>query len=281
MTFSPSPRPAGMDRRAAPACRSARPPWPPTDVPVAIPPELLPPSLDVAQAPPVDPVGAGVIVADYLGDAVGRDALLAQLPGQRRAAVAAVLGAIHDPVATPDYANPSTHLTILGGGVLADGTLPAKVVQRMETGLAEANAHPSVPVLVTGGDTGNGVTEASSMRRWLLDNGVADERIIAEDRSWTTLSNAAESRRLLPEVSSLVLVTSESHLRRAVVDFTAAFGPDVTVTGVAAPETPAGPDAEEQRRDTYRDALLWHLLPESAIVDGVPPIAGPGIARIW
>ena len=170
MTFSPSPRPAGMDRRAAPACRSARPPWPPTDVPVAIPPELLPPellppSLDVAQAPPVDPVGAGVIVADCLGDAVGRDALLAQLPGQRRAAVAAVLGAIHDPVATPDYANPSTHLTILGGGVLADGTLPAKVVQRMETGLAEANAHPSVPVLVTGGDTGNGVTEASSMRR--------------------------------------------------------------------------------------------------------------------
>lgn len=150
---------------------------------MAIPPELLPPSLDVAQAPPVDPVGAGVIVADYLGDAVGRDALLAQLPGQRRAAVAAVLGAIHDPVAAPDYANPSTHLTILGGGVLADGTLPAKVVQRMETGLAEANAHPSVPVLVTGGDTGNGVTEASSMRRWLLDNGVADERIIAEDRS--------------------------------------------------------------------------------------------------
>lgn len=76
------------------------------DVPVAIPPELLPPSLDVAQAPPVDPVGAGVIVADYLGDAVGRDALLAQLPGQRRAAVAAVLGAIHDPVAAPDYADP-------------------------------------------------------------------------------------------------------------------------------------------------------------------------------
>lgn len=191
------------------------------DVPVAIPPELLPPSLDVAQAPPADPMGAGVIVADYLGDAVGRDALLAQLPGQHRAAVAAVLGTIHDPVATPDYANPSTHLTILGGGVLADGTLPAKVVQRMETGLAEANAHPSVPVLVTGGDTGNGVTEASSMRRWLLDN------------------------------------------------------------GVAAPETPAGPDTEEQRRDVYRDALLWHLLPESVIVDGVPPIAGPGIARIW
>ena len=105
--------------------------------------------------------------------------------------------------------------------MLADGILPAKVVQRIKTGLAEANAHPSVPVLVTGGDTGNGVTEASSMRRWLLDN------------------------------------------------------------GVAAPETPAGPDAEEQRRDIYRDALLWHLLPESAIVDGVPPIAGPGIARIW
>ncbi|HHU44669.1 MAG TPA: YdcF family protein [Actinomycetales bacterium] len=187
---------------------------------MAIPPELLPPSLDVAQAPPVDPVGAGVIVADYLGDAVGRDALLAQLPGQRRAAVAAVLGAIHDPVATPDYANPSTHLTILGGGVLADGTLPAKVVQRMETGLAEANAHPSVPVLVTGGDTGNGVTEASSMRRWLLDNGVADERIIAEDRSWTTLSNAAESRRRraaprhLPGRPAVAPAAGERHRRR-------------------------------------------------------------------
>lgn len=212
---------------------------------VDIPAELLPPGYDPEATPPVDPVGAGIIIADYLGDAATRDKLIAGLPEHRRAAMQTIIDAIHRPIGEPDYADPTTHITVLGG------------------------------------DTGNGVTEASSMRAWLVDAGISPDRIVAEDRSWTTLSNAAESRRLLPDVTSLVLVTSGSHLRRAVVDFTAAFGPGTAITGTPAPEPAEAPDADAQRRDTYRDALLWHLLPESVIVDGVPPIAGPGVSRFW
>lgn len=225
--------------------------------------------------------GATLVIADYLGDAATRDKLIAGLPEHRRAAMQTIIDTIHRPIGEPDYADPTTHITVLGGGVGDDGTLPDVVLDRLETGLAEATANPGAPILVTGGDTGNGVTEASSMRAWLVDAGISPDRIVAEDRSWTTLSNAAESRRLLPDVTSLVLVTSGSHLRRAVVDFTAAFGPGTAITGMPAPEPAGAPDADAQRRDTYRDALLWHLLPESVIVDGVPPIAGPGVSRFW
>ncbi|WP_295625296.1 YdcF family protein [uncultured Corynebacterium sp.] len=251
------------------------------ETPLNVPDELLPDGIGDGRTPPSDPVGAGIIVADYLGDAQSRDALLAQLPEHRRAEVRAVVDAIHAPVPEPDYSDPTTHLTVLGGGVDPDGTLPTKVVQRLDAALAEAEANPDVPILVTGGDTGTGVTEASAMRAHLIDHGIAADRIVVEDRSWTTLSNAAESRRLLPDVDALVLVTSQSHVHRAIVDFTAAFGPDARITGVAAPETPAGPDLDEQRDEIYRDALLWHLLPESVIVDGVPPVAGPGVERNW
>ena len=190
---------------------------------VDIPAELLPPGYDPEATPPVDPVGAGIIIADYLGDAATRDKLITGLPEHRRAAMQTIIDAIHRPIGEPDYADATMHITVLGGGVGDDGTLPDVVLDRLETGLAEATANPGAPILVTSG----------------------------------------------------------SHLRRAVVDFTTAFGPGTAITGTPAPEPAGAPDADAQRRDTYCDALLWHLLPESVIVDGVPPIAGPGVSRFW
>ena len=93
------------------------------------------------------------------------------------------------------------------------------------------------------------------MRDWLVDNGVSAGRILVEDRANSTVTNARYSRELLPDAGAVIVVTSENHIHRAVVDFTLAFGTEVA--GVGAPNDP--PTAMPGLLWTYRDAVNWFL----------------------
>lgn len=63
--------------------------------------------------------------------------------------------------------------------------------RRVLTGLAVAQMYPHSPIIVTGGNPQNGVTEAAQMRRMLLTlNFPPDSRIIVEDRANSTVQNA-------------------------------------------------------------------------------------------
>lgn len=79
--------------------------------------------------------------------------------------------------------------------------------------------------------------------------------LLVEDRSRSTVDSASLTRELLPAADAVIVVTSENHLPRAVVDFTLAFGPQVA--GVSAPNDP--PTALPGVLWTYRDAVHWFL----------------------
>jgi uncharacterized SAM-binding protein YcdF (DUF218 family) len=76
-----------------------------------------------------------------------------------------------------------------------------------------------------------GPSNAEAMRREALKAGVANEDIITEELSATTKQNAENTRQIFTEndISSVILVTSAYHQRRASLEFKARAGQAVTV----------------------------------------------------
>ncbi|PND59277.1 hypothetical protein CRM90_03875 [Mycobacterium sp. ENV421] len=132
-----------------------------------------------------------------------------------------VVPAAHaEPVAAAkDFSNPA--IVILGYGLLPDGSMRMILRRRVLTGLAVAQMYPHSPIIVTGGNPQNGVTEAAQMRRMLLMLNFPDSRIIVEDRANSTVQNAQFSVPLAKKAgtSGIILVTSSTHQGRADGDF--------------------------------------------------------------
>ncbi|BBY17686.1 YdcF family protein [Mycolicibacterium litorale] len=118
-------------------------------------------------------------------------------------------------VAVKDFSKPA--IVILGYGLEPDGTMRAILRRRVITGLTVAQFFPQSPVIVTGGNPRNGVTEAAAMRRMLMMLGFPAHRIIVEDRANSTVQNARFSVPLAKEAgtSGIILVTSSTHQDRA------------------------------------------------------------------
>lgn len=126
--------------------------------------------------------------------------------------------------AVKDFSNPA--VVILGYGLNPDGTMRAILRRRVLTGLAVAQFFPQSPVIVTGGNSQSGKTEAEQMRRMLLILGFPDNRIIVEDKANSTVQNAQFSVPLAKQAgtSGIILVTSTTHQGRADGDFVDAGG---------------------------------------------------------
>ena len=94
---------------------------------------------------------------------------------------------------------------------------------RVRAGKSQAELTTSAPIVVSGGVPKKGITEASAMQKWLVDNGVDASRITTEDKSGSTVANAQNTAAILAGkgVRDIILVTSPSHIRRAAADFAA------------------------------------------------------------
>ncbi|WP_083889458.1 YdcF family protein [Nocardia pneumoniae] len=137
-----------------------------------------------------------------------------------------VLGAIRAAVATlpnplPALAGPETGIVVLGYGLLPDGSPRPELVNRLTAAWLQSIAAPFSPIVVTGGNPQNGITEAGAMRDWLIAHGVPAARIHVESGAGSTVQNALFSTRMLRDVgaTSAIVVTSPNHIRRAVADF--------------------------------------------------------------
>lgn len=83
-------------------------------------------------------------------------------------------------------------------------------------------------IACTGGGTAaedETATEAGRMAEWLMENGVAPERVIVEDKSVTTAQNAIYTFDILeasyPQVKELVIVSSDYHIATGTLLFEA------------------------------------------------------------
>lgn len=114
---------------------------------------------------------------------------------------------------------------VLGSALTSSGNVSTKLERRLKLALKALQAYPNAKVVVSGGAPRNGVTEAAAMQAWLLDKGVAKDRIIAETKSSSTVGNARYSMEILAGLggfTSYTVVTDSSHIRRASVLFLAA-----------------------------------------------------------
>lgn len=111
---------------------------------------------------------------------------------------------------TYDYA------IILGAKVNKE--VPSVSLQyRLDAALTYALEYTHVQLVLSGGQgPGEDITEAEAMKRYLMNNGIAEDRLIMEDASTSTYENIAFTLEKIPtEIHGITLITSDYHLTRA------------------------------------------------------------------
>jgi tetratricopeptide (TPR) repeat protein len=112
-------------------------------------------------------------------------------------------------------------IVILGYALADDGSMRQPLIERLKVGLAVAKQYPNSKIIVTGGVPKQGITEADAMSNWLISQGVEKDRIILENKSTDTVENALFTTAILEKegIKDVTLVTSASHMRRALTVF--------------------------------------------------------------
>lgn len=116
------------------------------------------------------------------------------------------------------YNDEADIVIILGARVYGSTPSPALSL-RLEKALVYLKATQK-PVIVVSGAQGNGedVTEASAMKRYLVERGISEGRIILEEESTNTFENIRNSLNLLggeQEGRKLLIVSNDFHVLRA------------------------------------------------------------------
>ncbi|MCI9467942.1 MAG: YdcF family protein [Oscillospiraceae bacterium] len=122
--------------------------------------------------------------------------------------------------ARTDTDRDADYIIVLGAGV--NGTVPSLSLRnRLDATLEYMNSHPQTIAVVSGGrGPGEDITEAECMYTYLVENGIAGERIIVEPQATSTEENlrySLERIRLQSSIQDPVIgiVSSEYHLHRA------------------------------------------------------------------
>ncbi len=110
-------------------------------------------------------------------------------------------------------------IVVLGFQLEPDGSMREELIGRLQVAKRSAEKYPNALIVCTGGGTAAGnrnATEAGKMAEWLIENGIAPERVIIEDRSLTTAQNAIFTFDILteryPQVRQLAIVSSDYHI---------------------------------------------------------------------
>lgn len=115
---------------------------------------------------------------------------------------------------------PVDYLMVLGAG-LKGQRLSLTLEERLKTSLAYLENHPNMQVIVSGGKgMGESISEADAMANYLVSHGIAEDRIIKEDKSTSTLENLRFTKLLLDKTQGkrtykILITSSDYHLFRA------------------------------------------------------------------
>lgn len=109
-------------------------------------------------------------------------------------------------------------LVVLGAGL--NGSTPSAVLRaRLDVTYDYMVSRPEAIAILTGGQGDNeDVTEASAMAAYLIDKGIARDRLILEEEARNTAQNIKFSVALMQELGlegKVMVVSSEFHLYRA------------------------------------------------------------------
>ena len=115
---------------------------------------------------------------------------------------------------------PAENATAVVLGCRVYGERPSlSLVERLEAAYAYLEENPDAVCVVSGGQgSGENISEAEAMYRWLVAKGIDGNRIYKEDKSTSTEENIAFSKQVIEEYGlnpNIAIVTSEYHTYRA------------------------------------------------------------------
>lgn len=116
-----------------------------------------------------------------------------------------------------DVPKNADYLIVLGARV--KGTVPSLAfASRINAAADYLKKNKNTIVIASGGKgPSEDISEAESIRRELVEQGISDARIILEDQSTDTYENINFSKRLIPKGERLgLVVTNNFHIYRAV-----------------------------------------------------------------
>ena len=108
------------------------------------------------------------------------------------------------------------YIMVLGAAV--HGETPSVALQlRMQKAYEYAVANPQTKIICTGGQgRGEDITEAEAMRRYFMQKGIDESRLIIEENSSSTAENFRFSLSLIPQENAKIgVVTSNFHVFRS------------------------------------------------------------------
>ncbi len=108
------------------------------------------------------------------------------------------------------------YIIVLGAQVTERG--PSRVLKyRLDKAYDYLTENENTKCIVSGGKGANEpYAEAVGMKKYLLEKGIPEERIIVEDKSLTTLENMIYSKELIEKEASVGIVTNNFHVFRGV-----------------------------------------------------------------
>ncbi len=141
-------------------------------------------------------------------------------------------------------------MIVLGAQVNPDRTPSVQLEWRLSKAL-DMYSLKRVPIVVTGAQgKDEPQTEASAMRDWLINRGVAPADILMDEDSFNTRENLAHAIVLLPPgTRDVLIVTSDYHMPRAL-----RVAKDLALNASGAP-SPIKP--EFWWKNHLREALAW------------------------
>lgn len=116
------------------------------------------------------------------------------------------------------------YLMILGSVILGEDTPSSQLIERMEKAAQYLNSHRYSKAVCCGGcfRKEQKVSEAEIIKRYLMNNGISEERILLEDKSKTTYENfefalkiIAQDCRKSAEKTKIAYLTSDYHIFRS------------------------------------------------------------------
>lgn len=151
-------------------------------------------------------------------------------------------------------------LLVLGAGLYGD--IPSAVLQnRLMAALQYLREHPESQAVLSGGQgPGETITEALAMQRWLLNNGIEEERLHVEDKSTSTGENIAFSLPIIRKLGyeQAIIVSNDFHLLRASW-LAAHYGLSAQLLGAPVPQYHFEP-ATYRTREYFALVKDWLLL---------------------
>lgn len=126
--------------------------------------------------------------------------------------------------AVKKYNDDCEYLMILGSVILGEDTPSSQLIERMERAVQYLNLHPCAKAVCCGGcfRKEQKVSEAETIKRHLVKNGIDESRILLEDKSKTTYENFEFALKIIVEDSGksaeetkIAYLTSDYHIFRS------------------------------------------------------------------